>query len=262
MWPGTFPAVVDPADEASPYTAVLTIKPSRDLRAGLWASCQAVQLATFVNQLKEASTMRLGKSLIGNPVFGISDGRKLGEIKDLYLDDDLTTVMGIYLGREGLLRPTPVFVERGDVVLFGIDAVLTKTAAAVYEGKEAPKPPGWLRLDTLQGRQVRTPGGTKIGKVSDVVLDEEARVVGLSLGSLSVKGPLAEAEAIARKTIVDVGATDDVMTIDLAEAERAPVEIDQGLLFTGAQYVEVPPSTEAPEEVSEPFEEPDHIASE
>jgi sporulation protein YlmC with PRC-barrel domain len=44
--------------------------------------------------------MRLGKSLIGNPVFGITDGRKLGQVKDLYLDDDLTSVVGLFLGRE------------------------------------------------------------------------------------------------------------------------------------------------------------------
>lgn len=177
--------------------------------------------------------MRLGKSLIGNPVFGIRDGRKLGEIRDLYLDDELTSVVGIYLGREGLLRPTPLFVERADVALFGIDVVLAEPAATVYEGDEASKPPGWLRLDELQGRQVQTPGGTKIGRVGDVALDEEARVRGFSLTNLSVKGPVAEAETVARKTVVDVGATDGVLTIDLAEAEKAPLEIDPDVLFSG-----------------------------
>lgn len=176
--------------------------------------------------------MRLGKSLIGNPVFGITDGRKLGEIKDLYLDEDLTSVVGIYLGREGLLRPTPLFLDRADVALFGIDVVLTTEAATVYEGDEAPEPPGWVRLAALQGREVRTPGDTKIGKVGDVALDEEARITGFSLTSLSVKGPVAEAGAVARKALVDVGDSDGVMTIDLSEAERAPVEIDPGLLFT------------------------------
>ncbi len=182
--------------------------------------------------------MRLGKSLIGNPVFGITDGRKLGEIKDLYLDDDLASVVGIYLGREGLLRPTPLFVDRADIALFGIDVVLTKEAATVYEGDEAPEPPGWVRLAELQGRQVQTPGGTKIGKVGDVALDEEARITGFSLTSVSVKGPVAEAGAVARKALVDVGASEGVMTIDLSEAERAPVEIDPGLLFTRTMPVQ------------------------
>jgi sporulation protein YlmC with PRC-barrel domain len=194
--------------------------------------------------------MRLGKSLIGNPVFGIMDGRKLGQVKDLYLDDDLTSVVGLYLGREGLLRPTPLFIERGDVALFGIDVVLTEEAATVYEGDEAPEPPGWLRLAELEGRQVQTPGGTRIGKVGDVALDEDARVTGFSLTSLSVKGPVAEAEAVARNALVDVGAGDGVMTIDLAEAERAPLTINPDLLFSR------PAPVQMPEEEEETFEEP------
>ncbi len=192
--------------------------------------------------------MRLGKSLIGNPVFGITDGRRLGQIKDLYVDDDLTAVVGIYLGREGLLRPTPLFVERADVALFGIDVVLTVATTTVYEGEEASEPPGWLRLGELQGRQVQTPGGTKIGKVADVALDEDAHVTGLSLTNLSVKGPLAEAEAVARKTVVDVGGADGVMTIDLAEAERAPLEIDASLLFSRPPSVEAAAPGQAPQD--------------
>ncbi len=196
--------------------------------------------------------MRLGKSLIGNPVFGITDGRRLGQIKDLYVDDDLSAVVGIYLGREGLLRPTPLFVERADVALFGIDVALTVATAAVYEGEEASEPPGWVRLGELQGRQVQTPGGTKIGKVADIALDEDAHITGLSLTNLSVKGPLAEAEAVARKTVVDVGAADGVMTIDLAEAERAPLEIDPTLLFSRP----APSETAAPGQA--PWVEDDH----
>lgn len=198
--------------------------------------------------------MRLGKSLIGNPVFGITDGRRLGQIRDLYVDDDLTTVVGIYLGREGLLRPTPLFIERADVALFGIDVVLTVATATVYEGEEASEPPGWLRLVELQGRQVQTPGGTKIGKVADVALDEDAHIAGLSLTNLLVKGPLAEAEAVARKTVVDVGAADGVMTIDLAEAERSPLEIDASLLFSTPPPVGAAAPVQPPQEEDDPGE--------
>ncbi len=195
--------------------------------------------------------MRLGKSLIGHPVFHVNDGRKLGEIRDLYVDDELTSVVGIYLGREGLLRPTPLFIERGDIALFGIDVVLAEPTATVYEGEEASKPPGWLRLAELQGRQVQTPGGTKIGRVGDVALDEEARVRGFSLTNLSVKGPVAEAETVARKTVVDVGATDGVLTIDLAEAEKAPLEIDPDLLFSRPAVRHTPARVPAAEDHGE-----------
>jgi sporulation protein YlmC with PRC-barrel domain len=197
--------------------------------------------------------MRLGKGLIGNPVFGITDGRKLGQVKDLYLDDDLTSVVGLFLGREGLLRPTPLFIERADISLFGIDAVLAKSTATVYDGDEAPEPPGWLRLDDLRGREVQTPGGTKIGRVGDVVLDEAARIVGFSLTNLSVKGPVAEAAAVARKAVVEVASADNIMTIDLAEAEQAPLEIDPTLLFSMPTPTEA--LLEAPAEETEVPEE-------
>ena len=195
--------------------------------------------------------MRLGKSLIGNPVFGGANGRKLGEVRDLYLDDELTSVVGIYLGREGLLRPTRRFVEREDIALFGIDALLAEPTFTVYEGDEAPEPPGWLRLDELRGREVRTPGGTRIGKLEDVVLDEEAQVTGFSLANLSVKGPVAEADAVARRVLVDAENEDGVMTIDLAEAEQALVEVEPGILFSQPAPVEAPGEPEVPE-VSEP----------
>jgi uncharacterized protein YrrD len=198
--------------------------------------------------------MRLGKSLVGNPVFGVTDGRKLGQVKDLYLDDDLTAVVGLFLGKEGLLRPTPLFVERADVALFGIDAVLAESTATVYEGNEAPEPPGWLRLEELRGREVQTPGGTKIGRVGDVALDEAARIVGFSLINLSVKGPVAEAAAVARKAVVEVASADNVMTIDLAQAEQAPLVIDPGLLFSQPGPVETlyEPPAEEPVAAEEP----------
>jgi sporulation protein YlmC with PRC-barrel domain len=198
--------------------------------------------------------MRLGKSLVGNPVFGVTDGRKLGQVKDLYLDDDLTAVVGLFLGKEGLLRPTPLFVERADVSLFGIDVVLAESTATVYEANEAPEPPGWLRLEELRGREVQTPGGTKIGRVGDVALDEAARIVGFSLINLSVKGPVAEAAAVARKAVVEVASADNVMTIDLAQAEQAPLVIDPGLLFSQPGPVETlyEPPVEEPAAAEEP----------
>lgn len=199
--------------------------------------------------------MRAGKSLIGNPVFGVMDGRKLGEVKDLYLDDDLMSVVGIYLGREGLLRPTRLFVESGDIALFGIDVLLAASTFTVHEGDDIPEPPGWLRLDQLRGREVRTPGGTQIGRVGDVVLDEEARVTGFSLTNLSVRGPLTEADAVARSALVDVENDEGVMTMDLAKAEQALLEVDPELLFarpTAPEPLEEPEVLEMPEQAEEP----------
>ncbi len=193
--------------------------------------------------------MRLGKSLIGKPVFGKRDGRKHGEVKDLYLDSELTSVVGIYLGSEGLLRPSPRFVERSAIALFGVDALLAESPFTAYEKGEGPEPPGWIRFERLQGREVRTPGGTKIGKLGDVVLDEEGTVVGFSLVNLSVRGPVAESDAVGRTALVDVEDEDGAMTIDLAKAEEALLDVDPSELFSGPA---APEEIEAPEESMEP----------
>jgi sporulation protein YlmC with PRC-barrel domain len=125
-----------------------------------------------------------------------------------------------------------------------MDVILTQEGTTVYEGDQAPEPPGWIRLAELEGRQVDTPGGTRIGKVGDVALDEEGRITGFSLTSLSVKGPVAEAEGVARSAVVDVGAVDGVMTIELARAEKAPLEVDPDLLFSQPMPTEIPQQEE------------------
>jgi len=176
--------------------------------------------------------MRLGQSLIGNPVISTTDGRELGQVKDLYLDANLRFIVGIYLGSEGLIKRKPNLVRYVDVEVFGIDAVLVQSADVVRKGSEVSDLAQWLRLDDLQGRDVDTPGGTKIGKIGDVVLDEQARITGFSLTRLSIEGPVAENKAVARKAMVDAGQEDGIMTIDLAQAEQENLRVDPGSLFS------------------------------
>ena len=94
------------------------------------------------------------------------------------------------------------------------------------KGEEIPASRQWIRLHDLQGRDVDTPGGPKIGRVRDVVLDSEARVTGLSLGQIAVEGPLADSRTIARAAVIDVGERDGTLTVDLAAAERERVNVD------------------------------------
>ena len=54
--------------------------------------------------------MFLGKDIIGNPVISVSDGRIIGRVKDLYLTPDCQSVVGLYLGSEGLFSRTAYLV--------------------------------------------------------------------------------------------------------------------------------------------------------
>lgn len=168
--------------------------------------------------------MRQSKDLIGKPVITLDEGRFLGNVKDVFLDKDLEWLAGIHLGREGLIRRKNLLIPRGEVAVFGLDAILVKSAESVTDDKETSAARQWLLLDKLQGRMVDTPGGTKVGVVGDVIVDEEARIIGVSLSKVYVEGPIAEQRAVSRTAVVDLGDEDGVMTIDLAKAEQADNE--------------------------------------
>ncbi len=164
--------------------------------------------------------MRPSKDLVGKPVISIDDGRFVGNVKDIYVDPELNWLVGIHLGTEGLLRRKALLIPREAVVVFGVDAVLVKNADVVQDNRELDAADKWLRLDDLQGRHVDTPGGTKVGDVGDVLLDQDARVVGLKLNKVHVEGPIAADRTILRAAVLDTGSEDGVLTIDLARAER------------------------------------------
>ncbi len=165
--------------------------------------------------------MRTGKNLNGKPIYSITNGQKIGVIKDIYLSDDLSEVIGLHLGTEGLLKRKTLAIAQDNIAVLGIDAILTKTPDVVVDDKDMSEIKGWLRLDKLQGREVDTPGGTKVGTIGDVIVDEAGIITGYLLGRVLVEGPIAERRSISRDVVIDPGDGDDAMTIDLSKAEGA-----------------------------------------
>ena len=51
----------------------------------------------------------------GKPIFSITDGKKLGEVKDLYLDREMRQVAAVFLGREGLINRKTLMIARSAV---------------------------------------------------------------------------------------------------------------------------------------------------
>ncbi len=165
--------------------------------------------------------MRLGKDLIGKSIISVTDGRLLGTVKDVYVNDELYWLTGVLVGHEGLLKRKALLIPRDSVVVFGIDAVLVKDSDVIAESKEVPEFENWLRLNKLRGREVDTPGGTKVGTVGDVILGEEGHIIGFALSKLFVEGPIAQQGTIPREALIDTGSEEDgVMTIDLPKAEQ------------------------------------------
>jgi sporulation protein YlmC with PRC-barrel domain len=150
----------------------------------------------------------------------MTDGRLLGTVKDLYLDPDLELLTGIYMGSEGLIKRKSLLIPRRSIMVFGIDAMLSKSSDVVTDDEQAEEAEHWLRREDLQKREIDTPGGTKVGTIGDILLDGEARIIGFSLGKVFVEGPVADSRRILKGAIVDTGRDDGTMTVDLSKAEQ------------------------------------------
>lgn len=179
--------------------------------------------------------MQSGDNLIDKAVISLSEGAILGVTKELYLDPKLEYVVGIQLGSsEGFLhlgqRKFRV-IERGNIAVFGVDAILLKEEAdtSIMTDAEAPESESkeWLERSALKGRNINTPGGTRIGTLGDVIFDQEGWIVGFKFQQILVKGPIAAAQVIARDVILDLGHESGIMTIDLARAEKQTLSADQ-----------------------------------
>jgi len=164
--------------------------------------------------------MRNSKEFIGKPIISLDEGRQLGTVRDIYVDRELTALAGVHLGREGLISRKSLLIPRDDIAVFGVDAVLAQRSDVVTDNKQLPESNSWMRLDDLAGRQVDTPAGTRIGTIGDVLLDDDGRIAGFALSRVQVAGPLAEHPVIPHEAVIDTGHDDQVMTIDLALAER------------------------------------------
>jgi sporulation protein YlmC with PRC-barrel domain len=105
-------------------------------------------------------------------------------------------------------------------MVFGIDAMLSKSSDVVTDDEQAEEAEHWLRREDLQKREIDTPGGTKVGTIGDILLDGEARIIGFSLGKVFVEGPVADSRRILKGAIVDTGRDDGTMTVDLSKAEQ------------------------------------------
>jgi sporulation protein YlmC with PRC-barrel domain len=156
---------------------------------------------------------------VNKPIVSSTDGKKLGEIKDLYLDQDMRQIAAVFLGKEGLLSRKTLVIPRSAVLVIGVDVWLVSGSDTVMQQEDLPGLATLTLVGDLHGREVQTDGGTKIGAVEDVILDNEAHVLGFGLGKVYAEGPLAERKAIARDAVVELGNQKEPMTINLTQAE-------------------------------------------
>jgi uncharacterized protein YrrD len=170
--------------------------------------------------------MRSAKQTLNLPLVSITDGKLVGEIKDFYFDSQDAAMVAILTGQKGLINPKSMIVERDAIQVFGQDAWLVRDADVVTELSKEPGETRYQFMHDLTGREITTSGGTKVGTIGDVWLDERALVVGFGLDKVFMKGPVAEKKYIPLEAVSDwgiramgMGGHDNPMVVDLTIVE-------------------------------------------
>jgi uncharacterized protein YrrD len=165
--------------------------------------------------------MPSAKDLCKKPIYRVSDGQLLGEIRDLYLDPGVTQMIAVFLGKEGMFARKALVVPLRDVQLQGIDCWLCTPQAVQIDLADWQGHESFVLVEDLRGRAIQTAHQTPIGTVKDVVFDEYGRVVAVDLAKVHVQGPIAASKRIPRAAILALGDKKAPMIADLAAAERA-----------------------------------------
>jgi sporulation protein YlmC with PRC-barrel domain len=165
--------------------------------------------------------MVTGKELQNKALISVTDGKKVGEIKDLYLDADATKVTAVFVGKEGIVRQKTWVIERSAIQVCGIDVWLVSGSDKIVNLDDVAGSQTFILGNDLRGREIHTQGGSKIGTLGDLVLDGEARVVGFTLGKTYVQGALAEKKGIVRSALLNLGSKDTPAIVDLPKAEAS-----------------------------------------
>lgn len=167
--------------------------------------------------------MTTTKEYAGKLLISVTDGKNLGEVKDVYFDPEVTKVTAAHLGKSGLINRKSLLVALSHVKLFGLDAWLVDGSDIVIAKDDVPGAETYLLGDALRGRDIQTDGGTKLGTIGDILIDAQNNVVGFALSKVNVEGPIAAAKAIARAAISNLGSEKEPMIAVLEKAETLKV---------------------------------------
>ncbi|HRE28938.1 MAG TPA: PRC-barrel domain-containing protein [Anaerolineales bacterium] len=167
--------------------------------------------------------MFTGKDHRNKSIVSLTDGKLLGEVKDFYLDAQLTRLAAAFTGKEGLLSRKTFAVARGSIKVLGIDVWLASGPDAVVNLETSEGHEDLIKFDDVRGREITTEGGSKIATVDDVIFDGEGKVLGFALSKVLVPGPLSERKAIHRLAITSCGGDKIPMVAVMTQAEALVV---------------------------------------
>ncbi|HHY82281.1 MAG TPA: hypothetical protein GX505_06335 [Clostridiales bacterium] len=154
------------------------------------------------------------QSILGLPVIDGSTGKRLGVVKDLYVNGQSAKLDGFYVTDKGWGNKT-IGIPFDDVTI-GNDAIIAEgNLSAVSRHSELNRG----ELEKLLGKKVVREDGLELGYISDIILDPlTGRIDGLEL-SESVIGDLMSGRRILPYEPHEY-TNGDILVISMEQAER------------------------------------------
>jgi uncharacterized protein YrrD len=165
--------------------------------------------------------------LNGRLLISTTDGKNLGEVRGVYLDKNVERGIAAFTGKSGIISRKENLIDLKKVKVFGVDAWLLDGSDVVVSRDEFHLGEDLVLAETFQGREIKTDGGTRLGTVEDILVDQKFTVIGFSFGKIFVQGPLAESNAIARAAIISLGDKNTGMVASLEQAEKLVIPRDE-----------------------------------
>jgi uncharacterized protein YrrD len=152
------------------------------------------------------SNRTASQTLEGNPVISISNGQEIGKIDDILIDTGALRAAAVVTSGGNLLNREMEAIPAAEVEVWGLDACLVKQPDAILKGDELDRGSQWLSMsDDLRGHEVVAEDGTRVGTLSDVVLDDRGQVMGYEMDEVTIEGRVAVANWIDVKATLSLG---------------------------------------------------------
>jgi uncharacterized protein YrrD len=164
------------------------------------------------------SVIRLSREYHGKPVVSVTTGEIIASVSDVMIDPKSIRAAALVISHGGLLKPTTELIPDRDIQVWGEDVILVSKSDVTKKREALPEEANWLQVGTqLSGRQVISTDGARIGRLNDVVMDTNGRVIGYDLAEVDMEGPVAETKRIAVEATQAFG--QDVLIVDASRME-------------------------------------------
>ena len=161
----------------------------------------------------------LSQAFNGKPVISVSTGQIIGRVVDTYVDPDTLRLAAVITSKGRMLRRELEGFLSSEVELWGQDTVLVRDPDIIQKGDELALSERWLRVsDHIKGHDVVDAEGTRIGRINDVVIDCDGRVVGYNLSAVLAESPMIVGGRIAVEYTHSLGP--DILIVDMAHGSR------------------------------------------